>query len=132
MRGQTKRPGTVEQWIGITLDEAHRAKESDVQYIVNRHPFLEMLDRPWTRGMVIHWLRERGLEVPVSSSCVFCPYHDDLTWRRIKMSGNGDWRRAVEVDRAIRNKRPGYRCYLHSSRKPLEDVRVGVEQLEMW
>jgi len=129
---ESKPPGAVEQWIGITLDESHRAKESDVQYIVNRWPFLEMLERPWTRGMVIHWLRENDLEVPVSSSCVFCPFHDDLTWRRIKQADNGDWKRAVEVDRAIRDKRPGYKCYLHSSRKPLEDVRLGIEQLEMW
>ncbi len=128
----SKPPGVVEQWIGITLDEAHRAKQSDVQYIVNRWPFLEMLDRPWTRGMVIHWLRGKGLEVPVSSSCIICPYHDDLTWRRIKQADNSDWQRAVEVDRSIRDKRPGYKCYLHSSRRPLEDVRLGIEQLEMW
>lgn len=42
-QGESKQPGTVEQWIGITLDEAHRARQNDVQYIVNRHPFLEML-----------------------------------------------------------------------------------------
>lgn len=122
----------VEQWIGITLDEIHRAKESGVQYIVNRHPYLEMLDRPWTRGMVIQWLKENDLEVPVSSSCVFCPFHDDLTWRRIKMSENGDWKKAVKVDKEIRNIRTGYKCYLHSSRIPLEKVRLGIEQLEMW
>jgi len=123
----------AEQWIGITLDEAHRAKTGmPPKYIENRHPFLEMLERPYTRGMVIHWLREQGLEVPVSSSCIICPYRDDLTWRRIKQSDNGDWQRAIEVDRAIRDKRPGYKCYLHSSRKPLEDVRLGIEQLEMW
>jgi hypothetical protein len=133
MRGESKTPGIIEQWIGITLDEAHRAKtDMPPKYITNRHPFLEMLDRPWTRGMVIHWLQEQGLQVPVPSSCLFCPYHDDLTWRRIKQSGNGDWQQAVQVDRAIRDKRPGYKCYLHSSRRPLENVRLGIEQLEMW
>lgn len=81
--------------------------------------------------MVIHWLQEQGLEVPVSSSCVFCPYHDDLTWRRIKISGNGDWEKAVTIDRAIRDKRPGFKCFVHDSRKPLEDVRLGIEQAEM-
>jgi len=131
---QANRSGDqVEQWIGITLDEAHRAKVGmPPKYITNLHPYLEMLDRPWTRGMVIHWLQENDLEVPVSSSCVICPYHDDLTWRRIKQADNGDWERAVAADRAIRDKLPGYKCYLHSSRKPLEDVRLGIEQLEMW
>lgn len=122
----------IEQWIGITLDEAHRAKESDVQYIVNRWPFLEMLDRPWVRASVVNWLQERGLEVPVSSNCVICPYQTDLEWRRMKRADNGGWQKAVEVDRAIRDRRPGYKCYLHSSRKPLEGVRLGIEQLEMW
>lgn len=129
---RSKGVSKLEQWIGITLDESHRAKQGNVQYIVNRHPFLEMLDRPWTRGMVVHWLQEQGLEVPVSSNCVICPYQTDLEWRRLKMAGNGDWERAVEVDRAIRDKRPSYKCYLHSSRQPLEGVRLGIEQLEMW
>ena len=133
MQGKSKQPGTVEQWIGITLDEAHRAKTGmPPQYIENMHPFLEMLDRPWTRGMVIHWLRSQELEVPVSSSCIICPYRDDLTWRRIKKANNGDWERAVAADRAIRDKRPGYKCYLHNSRKPIEDVRFGIEQASLW
>jgi len=121
-----------EQWIGLTLEEVHRAKPSGVQYITSRWPFLEMLDRPWLRAHVVHWLEEQGLEVPPSSNCVICPYQTDLEWRRMKQADNGDWQRAVAVDRAIRDKRPGYKCYLHSSRKPLEDVRLGIEQLEMW
>jgi len=69
----------VEQWLGITLDEVQRMRPSNVQYISNEYPFIEMLDRPWTRGMVIKWLVENGLEVPIKSSCVFCPYHDRAT-----------------------------------------------------
>jgi len=36
----------VEQWIGITLDEAHRLTSSRVGYVDNAYPFLDMLDRP--------------------------------------------------------------------------------------
>ena len=43
----------VEQWLGITLDEITRMKQSNVKYIANTYPFIEMLDRPWTRGMAI-------------------------------------------------------------------------------
>ena len=128
-----RKQGAVQQWIGITLDEAHRANpDMPPQYIENTYPFLEMLDRPWTRGMVIHWLRKQGLDVPVSSSCIICPYRDDLTWRRIKQANNVDWERAVAADRAIRDKRPGYKCYLHRSCKPIEDVRFGIEQISLW
>ena len=123
-------------WLGITLDEIQRMKQPDVQYITNIFPFIEMLDRPWTRGMVMRWLMENDLEIPVKSSCVFCPYHDRGTWREIKMSGNGDWSKAVEVDRVIRDKRPGYVCYLVADRIPLEDVDFRSEedhgQLSLW
>ena len=126
----------IDLWIGITLDEWDRMRTSDVQYIQNAYPFIELLERPWTRGMVMRWLRDNDLEIPVKSSCVFCPYHDHATWREIKLSGNGDWKKAVEVDRTIRDKRPGYKCYLHAQRTPLEDVDLRNEQdhgqLELW
>lgn len=126
----------VEMWVGITLDEVQRMRESDVQYIANVYPFIEMLDRPWTRGMVMRWLVDNGLEIPSKSSCVFCPYHDRATWREIQRSGNGDWQKALEVDEAIRDKRPGYKCYLTANRIPLKDVDFRNEQdhgqLELW
>ena len=129
--GLSKSPGVVEQWIGFTLDEAQRVSDNDVKYITKRYPYLDMLDRPYTRGMVIHWLRENGLEVPVKSSCVFCPFHGYRQWREIQMSGNGDWQRAVEVDRAIRHKRPGYLCYVCDDRKPLEEHDF-TRQMTLW
>jgi hypothetical protein len=126
----------VEQWLGITLDEVLRIKPSGRKYVTNTFPFVEMLDRPWTRGMVMQWLHKNNLEIPVKSSCVFCPYHDRATWREIQQADNGDWEKAVEVDKAIRNKRPGYLCYLTADRKPLDecDFRSPEEhgQLTLW
>lgn len=130
-RGLEKSPGIVEQWIGFTLDEAHRVTPNDVKYITKVYPFLEMLDRPYTRQMVIHWLRENDLEVPVKSACVFCPFRRWQTWRQIQLSGNGDWERAIEVDRAIRHKRPGYLCYICDDRKPLEEHDF-TRQMALW
>jgi len=130
-RGLSKSPGVVEQWIGFTLDEAQRVAPDDVKYITKAHPYLEMLDRPYTRQMVIHWLRENGLEVPVKSACVFCPFHGYHQWREIQLAGNGDWQRAIEVDRAIRHKRPGYLCYICDDRKPLGDHDF-TRQMALW
>jgi len=126
----------VEQWLGITLDEVTRMKRSDVKYIINAYPFIEELGRPWTRGMVIKWLAENDLEIPVRSACVFCPYHSRQDWRDIQIADNGDWEKALEVDRAIKHRREGYLCYLTSERKPLDecDFRSQEEhgQMTLW
>jgi len=129
--GLTKTPGVVEQWIGFTLDEAHRVSPDHVQYIESWYPYLEILERPYTRRMVIRWLQDNDLEVPVKSSCVFCPYHRDYQWREIQLADNGDWEKAIAVDRAIRNKRPGYECFLCDDRKPLE-AHDFTKQLSLW
>jgi len=111
-------------------------RQSDVKYSINTYPFIEMLDRPWTRTMVMRWLQDNGLEIPVKSSCIFCPYHDRATWREIQRSGNGDWEKAVAVDEAIREKRPGYLCFLTSARKPLAECDFRSQedrgQLTLW
>lgn len=135
---QAHRSGAqVEKWMGITLDEVERMRgDSGVGYVDLVYPFIEQLDRPWTRRMAARWLVENGLEVPVRSSCVFCPYHNRQTWRDIQLSGNGDWEKAIAVDEAIRHKRPGYTCYLTAERKPLIecDFRSQEEhgQLTLW
>lgn len=127
------KPGTVEQWIGISLDEFQRMKDSDVKYITNRWPLIE---KHMSRHDCKNWLTAHGLEVPPKSSCVFCPYRDSAAWRELKLSGNGDWQKAIEVDRAIRKARPPYDLFVHRSRKPLEEVDLRNDedrgQLRLW
>lgn len=122
----------IEQWLGISLDEFQRMKDSDVRYITNRWPLIE---RHMTRADCVKWLEAHGLEVPPKSACTFCPYHNTAEWRRIKAEPE-DWNNAVEVDRAIRKARPPYDLFVHPSRKPLEDVDLRTEQekgqLSLW
>ena len=132
-----RRGRRVEQWLGFTWDEAHRStRQPDVKYITNVYPLIGILDRPQTRQMVIRWLRYNNLEVPLKSSCIFCPYHGRAGWREIRKSGTGDWEKALEVDRAIRHKRPGYLCYLTAQRKPLDECDFRNQedhgQLALW
>lgn len=122
----------IEQWIGISLDEYQRMKDSDVKYITHRWPLIE---RNMTRADCEKWLVEHGLEVPPKSACTFCPYHNTAEWRRIK-NNPADWAEAVAVDNAIRKAHPPYDLFVHPSRKPLEDVdlRTAEEkgQLSLW
>lgn len=130
---QNRSGAQVEMCVGITLDEWDRMKASNVKYIENVYPFMDLDMR---RHDVMRWLRDSGLETPAKSSCTFCPYHDFAMWREIKMSGNGDWQKAIDIDHAIRDKRPNYRCYVHRSCQPLESIDLRNEQdhgqLELW
>lgn len=123
----------VEQWIGISLDEWQRMKDSDVRYITHRWPLIE---KRMTRHDCTNWLRKHGLPVPPKSSCVFCPYHNRAAWQEMASEGGPDWQKAIEIDRAIRKVRPPYDLFVHSSRKPLDalDLRTPQEkgQLELW
>lgn len=123
----------VEMWIGISLDEYQRMKDSNRQYITHRWPLIE---RRMTRNDCALWLQRHGLEVPPKSSCVFCPYHNMAAWQELKANGNGDWTKAVEVDKAIRQARPPFDLFVHPARVPLEsvDLRTPQEkgQLNLW
>jgi hypothetical protein len=135
-----RRGRPVEMWMGITLDEWDRMRDSRVQYLTNHYPFIEDLDRPWTRGMAMRWLRDNDLDIPIKSRCVFCPFQSDADWRESKQASTDDplddWERALTTDSLIRRKRDGYVCYLHRSCQPLARVDLRNEQdhgqLELW
>lgn len=114
----------VEMWLGISIDEIERQKPSDVKYITNRFPLLEL--RMTVRDCE-NYLRNHGIEVPVKSSCVFCPFHNKSAWRNLRETGNGDWDHAIQVDEAIRNARPGFKLFVHSARKPLKEIGDSVD-----
>ena len=126
-------PESVHCWQGISLDEFSRMRTSDVRYIRNVYPLVDMR---MSRAACVQWLQERGLEVPPKSACVFCPYHSGQQWRNLKARGGPDWEHAAAVDESIRDRRPGYRIYVNNRLMPLERaVRVpedeGARQLEL-
>tara|TARA_B100001105_G_C22392758_1_gene445224 strand:- start:1007 stop:1813 length:807 start_codon:yes stop_codon:yes gene_type:complete len=111
----------VEQWIGISLDEVTRMKESHIKWIDNRWPLVEMQMK---RGDCLRWLKKNGYPEPTKSACIGCPYHHNSWWRDIKKNHPDEWEDAVELDELIRRGVRGTKekCYLHSSMTPLRDV----------
>lgn len=109
----------VETLLGISLDEFQRMRDSDVGYITHSYPLIDMR---MTRLDCVNYLQRHGVEVPVKSSCVFCPFHNKAAWREMAKANGDDWRRAVAVDEALRKARPPYDLFVHSSRIPLADV----------
>lgn len=122
----------VEQWIGISTDEALRMKPSGVKYITNRWPLIELGMSRWD---CVNWLDKKGLEIPNKSACTFCPYHTTKEWRDIKHSIK-DWAEATKIDSMIRHARPPADLFLHPSRKPLDEVDFRTQeekgQMRLW
>lgn len=116
------RPGAVEQWIGISTDEAIRIKPSGVQFITNRHPLIEA---NMSRQKCVAWLVAREYRVPPKSACKQCGFQGNIGWRRRK-ANVADWQEVCALDAWLREpaqiKRFHGELYLHTSRVPLAEA----------
>ncbi|MFD4476406.1 hypothetical protein ACFWPU_09880 [Streptomyces sp. NPDC058471] len=128
----------VEQWVGISTDEFHRAKDSDVKYMRNRHP---LIDIGWSRADCVKYLTSLGLADTPKSSCLGCPFHGNAQWRSIRDSSPHEWADVVAFDAAIRkgNARAnasGNRllgeAFLHRSRVPLDQAPIDHVTAAEW
>jgi hypothetical protein len=128
----------VEQWVGISTDEFHRAKDADVKYMRNRHPLIDM---GWSRSDCVRYLTSLGLADTAKSSCLGCPFHGNAQWRNIRDNSPEEWEDVVEFDAAIRkgNARAnatGNRllgeAFLHRSRVPLSEAPIDHVTAAEW
>ncbi|MDX3112887.1 hypothetical protein [Streptomyces scabiei] len=128
----------VEQWVGISTDEFHRAKDADVKYMRNRHPLIDM---GWSRSDCVRYLASLGLADTPKSSCLGCPFHGNAQWRNIRDNSPREWEDVVEFDAAIRkgNARAnatGNRllgeAFLHRSRVPLSEAPIDHVTAAEW
>ncbi|MGI5457508.1 hypothetical protein ACQEWB_30950 [Streptomyces sp. CA-249302] len=128
----------VEQWVGISTDEFHRAKDADVKYMRNRHPLIDM---GWSRSDCIRYLSSLGLADTPKSSCLGCPFHGNAQWRNIRDNSPAEWADVVEFDAAIRkgNARANAtgnlllgQAFLHRSRIPLSEAPIDHVTAAEW
>ena len=126
----------TEIWYGITQDEMHRMSIPQQKWKINVYPFIgykitadgkseRYSDAFYRRSDIVEYYKEIKWPLPVKSSCFFCPYQNDESWMFLKNVYPGDFSRAVEVDRRIRNsskrgiKEP---IFLHRKCEPLENI----------
>jgi 3'-phosphoadenosine 5'-phosphosulfate sulfotransferase (PAPS reductase)/FAD synthetase len=124
-----KQPVTL--WMGISTDEAHRAKAAPVRYAQTAFP---LLDLNWSRDDCLAFLTERGIKA-VKSACVYCPFMSPARWVELRRTDPQGWREAVAVDDAIRERRKhkGLACFVHPARVPLEQaVELPITQVDLW
>ena len=129
--------GAVEQWVGISTDEATRMKDSDTAYVVNRYPLIEIR---MSRADCLTWLSFNGYPHPPKSACIGCPFHDDPYWLDMRENRPDEWRNAVEFDVSIREvgsdgmtvamrgMRNDGKAFLHRSLLPLDQVPLSQEE----
>ncbi|MET8577351.1 hypothetical protein [Streptomyces sp. NPDC005012] len=128
----------VEQWVGISTDEFHRAKDADVKYMRNRHP---LIDLGWSRDDCVRYLTSIGLADTPKSSCLGCPFHGNAQWRHIRDTSPKEWEDVVAFDAAIRNGNARSnatgnqllgQAYLHRSRVPLTEAPIDHVTASEW
>lgn len=126
----------VHQYIGISADEARRSVGVKANIESRRGWFAHfpLLERGWTRADCIRWLSANWAFAVPRSACVFCPFHSDAEWLRIKRDDPEGWARAIEIDTALRttgsvaNRDMRQTMYLHRSHRPLAEVNLNDNQ----
>lgn len=124
--------------IGISTDEIGRAKDSDVNYMRNVFP---LLDLGMSRKDCERYLAAAGWGVVAKSACIGCPFHGNRQWRELRDGSPAEFADAVEFDAAIRNgsaranaagKDLRGSMYLHRSRVPLGEAPIDRVTYREW
>ena len=115
---------SVTQWIGISWDELQRMKEPTKKWTHHRWPLIE---NRMTRQMCLKWMRENYYPEPPRSACVYCPFHSNSEWRRLRNDEPEEFQKAVEFDVEIRAQFKKdivhqMDVFLHRSCKPLSEI----------
>lgn len=120
-RGEKRK--LVKVWIGISIDEAHRMKPSREAWIENAWP---LIDLKMSRKDCLGWMKKNGFPEPPRSACVFCPFHSDTEWNRLKIQEPQEFQRAVLLERKLQDSKKNVPRlngvpFLHSSCRPLSE-----------
>ena len=123
-------PIPVIQWIGISRDEIFRIKPSRLPYISHRWPLIEL---GMTRWKCLDWMKDKGYPPPPRSACVFCPYHSDAEWRRLRDQEPSEFKKAVKFEQEYqialsRIERRQAVPFLHRSLLPLDQVDFSTDE----
>lgn len=119
----------VIQWIGISLDEVQRMKHSRESWAQSRWPLIE---KELRRNDCLLWMKAKGYPVPPRSACVYCPYHRNSEWRRLRDEEPAEFDRAIRFERAIQENKAttenfASTPFLHRSCVPLDQVDLSTD-----
>ncbi len=138
----------TEVWKGISLDEIDRISNAKEAWKVCVHPFVGfnsdykniwktelLLPERMDRNTIEKWFVSMALPIPPKSSCIFCPYQSDKSYKDMKENHPFDFEAAIAIDEAIRNsskKGINNPIYLHRSCVPLKDIIFKDDAPDLW
>jgi len=118
--GQKSDGIVCEMWLGISLDEASRMRDSRERWKAHRYPLIEKRMR---RADCLKWLAANNYPIPPKSACLGCPFHADAQWRELQEDAE-EWQEIIAYDEQIRHGVKGGSCeaFLHRSLKPISEI----------
>ena len=88
--------------LGISTDEIERAGRGKEESIsVREYPLLKLGHDRTACSQII---RDAGLPVPPKSSCFFCPFHSETTWRELRRDEPALFEKAQELEDHLQNR----------------------------
>ena len=116
----------AEMLIGISTDEMHRIKPSKVKWIKHRWPLIEI---KMNRSDCIKYVEQAIGATPPRSSCIFCPFHDDEEWLRVKNGPKEEWEKVIMIEKKLQSL-PKFKSkvFLHEARVPIDEVKFDLEK----
>lgn len=108
----------TEVWLGISLDEAERMKDSGLNWYRHAYPLIEIT--PMHRSQCVTQIQKFGWKVPNKSRCYMCPNQSALAWKDLKRRDDGDFAEAVALENEVRKKDKD--VYFHPLAIPLEQA----------
>ena len=118
-----KNPATM--WLGISVDEIHRAKPSGLAWLEYDWPLLMTL--PHRRDECQAVVVNAGLPHPPRSSCWMCPHRTNHEWRHIRENYPADYAKAVALEAKASKADEAGGVFLHRDRVPLPMAKVDNE-----
>jgi hypothetical protein len=114
----------VQQWIGISRDEADRMKPGRVKWAEYRWP---LIDAGMSRADCLAWMASKGYPAPPRSACEFCPFHGDAEWLRLRTENPAAFGRVVRFEQELQAAALSDEVmrgvpFLHESLRPISEV----------
>ena len=120
----------VNLWMGISYDEIIRMKQSREAWIEHSWPLINLKMR---RTDCLQWMASNGYPEPPRSACVFCPFHSDAEWMRLKTKEPAEFNLAVEYEKRLHEAASNQEVllgtpFLHDSCVPLDQVDFSTDE----